>query len=259
MLLLSGKFEEAIQAYQKLWEEDGENNYVVRGLVRAYWAAGRSKDLENYLQRFFSERPDSASVRYGLGFAFYLDKRFLESQKILREALEQDPENALVLNNLGAVLVHLKALDEAVQRVKAAITINPAELMFYRNLYSVYTNSGRTGIFLKEYQEHLKNGQGRIAFGYGSVFAQNLRQRSFRLYSEGDVPGAIEKILAMVDIYREIDHTPGLVAGLFSLGLLYEEQGEMGQARGNYRNVLKINPNHIQAREKVRQLGTQPN
>jgi len=74
------------------------------------------------------------------------------------------------------------------------------------------------------------------------------------LYSDGDVPGAIEKILAMVDIYREIEHTPGLVAGLFSLGLLYEERGDVERSRENYRNVLKINPNHIQAREKVRQF-----
>jgi len=254
MLLLSGKFEEAIQAYQKLWEEDEINSYAIRGLVRAYWAAGQSKDLKKYLNRFLSEHPDSSSARYGLGFTFYLDKRFYESEKILREVLEQNPENALALNTLGAVLVHLKSLDEAVQRVKEAIAIDPSELMFYRNLYSIYSKGDRTGIFLKEYQEHLKKGKRQVAFGYGSIFAQNLRQRSFRLYSDGNVPGAIEKILAMVDIYREIEHTPGLVAGLFSLGLLYEERGEVERSRENYRNVLKINPNHIQAREKVRQF-----
>ncbi len=254
MLLLSGKFEEAIQAYQKLWEEDENNNYAVRGLVRAYWAAGQSTDLESYLNRFFSKHPDSSSARYGLGFTLYLDKRFFESEKILREALEQNPENALALNTLGAVLVLLKSLDEAVQRVKEAIAIDPSELMFYRNLYGIYSNSGRTEIFLKEYQEYLKKGERQVTFGYGSIFAQKLRQRSFRLYSDGNVPGAIEKILAMVDIYREIEHTPGLVAGLFSLGLLYEERGEVERSRENYRNVLKINPNHIQAREKVRQF-----
>ena len=254
MLLLTGKFEGAIQAYQKLWEEERANNYVLRGLVRAYWAAGRSQDLENYLNEFLSNHPDSSSARYGLGFTFYLDKRFYESEKNLREALEQDPENALALNNLGAVLVHLQSVDEAVQKVKDAITINPSELMFYRNLYGIYANGGRAGNFLQEYHQHLKKGKRQAAFGYGSIFAQRLRQQSFRLYSEEDVPGAIEKILAMIGIYREIDHVSGLVAGLFSLGLLYEEQGELERARENYRNVLKINPNHIQAREKVREL-----
>ena len=254
LLLLNGKFEEAIQAYQNLWEEDGGNDYAVRGLVRAYWAAGRSKDLESYLNGFLSNHPASSSARYGLGFLFYLDKRFYESEKILREALEQDPKNALALNNLGAVLVHLKSPAEAVQKVKEAIAVNPSELMFYRNLYGIYSNSNQAENFLKEYHQHLKKGERQAAFGYGSIFAQSLRQRSFRLYSEGDVPGAIEKILAMIGIYREIEHAPGLVAGLFSLGLLYEEQGELERAGENYRNVLKINPDHIQAREKVRQL-----
>lgn len=254
MLLLSEKFDEAIQAYQKLWEDDGENNYAVRGLVRAYWAAGRAQDLENYLDGFLSNHPNSSSARYGLGFLFYLDKRFYESEKILREVLAQDPKNALALNNLGAVLVHLKSLPEAVEKVKQAIAAHPSELMFYRNLYGIYANGGRTESFLKEYQTHLKNGERQTAFGYGSVFAQSLRQRSFRLYAEGDVPGAIQKILAMVDIYREIDHASGRVAGLFSLGLLYEEQGELERAREYYRNLLKINPDHIQAREKIRQF-----
>jgi len=60
--------------------------------------------------------------------------------------------------------------------------------------------------------------------------------------------------MAMVDIYREIDHASGRVAGLFSLGLLYEEQGELERAREYYRNLLKINPDHIQAREKIRKF-----
>ena len=254
MFLLSGKFEAAIQAYQKLWEADEKNNYAVRGFVRAYSAADKSTELENYLNRYLSKHPDSSSARYGLGFTRYLDKRFLESEKMLREALKKDSENALALNTLGAVLVHLQSLDEAVQRVKEAIAIDPSELMFYRNLFGIYSKGGRTGAFLQAYQEHLKKGERQIAFGYGSIFAQTLRQRSFRLYSDGNVPGAIEKILAMVVIYREIEHAPGLVAGLFSLGLLYEERGELELSRENYRKVLKINPNHIQAREKFRQL-----
>ena len=47
---------------------------------------------------------------------------------------------------------------------------------------------------------------------------------------------------------------PGIVAGLFSLAVLYEEQGKVELALEKYREVLKINPEHIQAREKSRSL-----
>ena len=55
LLLLNGKFEDAIQTYQKLWDEDDKNNHAVRGLVRAYWAAGRSKDLEKSFGDYISK------------------------------------------------------------------------------------------------------------------------------------------------------------------------------------------------------------
>jgi len=58
----------------------------------------------------------------------------------------------------------------------------------------------------------------------------------------------------MLEFYREIDHQPGVVAGFFSLAVLYEEQGEIEQAVTYYREVLKINPQHIQAQERMRSL-----
>jgi len=51
-----------------------------------------------------------------------------------------------------------------------------------------------------------------------------------------------------------INTDSGIVAGLFSLAVLYEEQGKLELAFEKYREVLKINPQHIQAREKLRSL-----
>ena len=59
----------------------------------------------------------------------------------------------------------------------------------------------------------------------------------------------------MLDLYREVNHEPGIVAGLFSLAVLYEEQGKVDLALEKYQEVLKINPQHVQARQKLGELG----
>jgi predicted TPR repeat methyltransferase len=46
----------------------------------------------------------------------------------------------------------------------------------------------------------------------------------------------------------------GQVPILFSLGLLHEESGNVQKSQDFFRQVLSINPDHIQAREKVQPL-----
>jgi tetratricopeptide (TPR) repeat protein len=187
-----------------------------------------------------------------LGYAFYLQGRLEESRRVLIEALSFDRENALALNNLAAVLVELKEYASALKRVKEAINIAPNELMFYRNLQMIYTSSGQPDKFEEEYRHLLAEGFPEKAKGYGLVLAQQLRQKSFRLYAEGKIDAAISTIISMSELYHEINHKPGMVASLFSLAVLYEEQGKAELALEKYREVLKINPRHIQAREKFR-------
>ena len=126
-------------------------------------------------------------------------------------------------------------------------------MMFYRNLKLIYEKQGRPQVFRKEYDGQREAGHRVVARNYGHVLAQALRQQSFRAYVEGDKATSIQKTLEMLEIYREIEHLPGVVAGHFSLGLLYEESGDEGKALAQFQELLKINPSHIQAREKIRE------
>ncbi len=119
----------------------------------------------------------------------------------------------------------------------------------------IYISSGKPDQFEEEYRHLLAEGFPAKAKRYGLILAQQLRQKSFKLYVDGKINETIKTIVDMLDIYREINHGPGIVAGLFSLAVLYEEQGKIELALEKYREVLKINPQHIQAREKSRSLG----
>ena len=253
-LLLSKKPGEALKVFKDLWQLEPQNSYAVRGIVRSYNALDQLPEVVDSLSPFLEESTRASSAAYGLGYAFYLQGKFNKSQKVLSRALGFDSRNVLALNTMAAVQAELKEYESALQKVKEAINIAPGELMFYRNLQMIYSMSGQSGKFENEYKRLLNDNDPTRAKGYGLVLAQKLRQKSFKLYADGKVDECINAISDMLTIYRAINHESGVVAGLFSLAVLYEEQGKDKLALEKYGEVLKINPQHIQAREKSKIL-----
>ena len=145
-----------------------------------------------------------------------------------------------------------KQFAKAIPLVKSAIKNNPQELMFFRNLQKIYREMEDEQRFSSEFEVYKKEGPAAIAAGYGKALARSLRQKGFQSFSQGKLETAIKNFSELVAIYQEINYKEGLVPGLFSLGLLYEEVGELGKAQEYFRSVLKINPDHIQARERVK-------
>jgi len=252
--LFSKKPQDALKIFQDLWRNEPQNNYAVRGIIRSHQALDTLPEAVSSLKGYLEEHPQSSSASYGLGYIFYLQGMFKKSEKVLSEALGFDPKNTLALNTLAAVLAESKDYAGALKNVRKAISIDPNELMFYRNLQMIYASSGKPGKFEDEYRHLLDEGFLKRAKNYGLILAQKLRQKSFKLYVDKKIDETIKAIKEMLGFYREVNHEPGIVAGLFSLAVLYEEQGKVDLALEKYREVLKINPQHIQAREKSRTL-----
>jgi tetratricopeptide (TPR) repeat protein len=255
-LLMAKKPGEALAIFKDLWQKEPQNSYAVRGIVRSYQALEKLPEAMALLNGYLEKHPQSSSAAYGFGYAFYLQGKYKESRDVLNEALSFDRKNVLALNNLSVVEAEFKEYPSALKKVKEAISLAPSELMFYRNLQMIYASSGKADKFEEEYRHLLAEGSPEKARGYGLVLAQLLRQKSFKLYADGKIDGSIKAITGMLDLYREVNHKPGIVAALFSLAVLYEEQGKLKQALEKYRDVLKINPQHIQSQEKERFLGS---
>ena len=249
LLLGRHEFAKALKAYQDMLAEGDSSSSVFRGLVKSYQGLGERADA--FLLNYDQAHPELSSVQYGLGYWYYLQGENGLAETHFKESLERDPKNALAWNNRGALKIRTKSYSEAVEMVHRAIRLEPGNQLFYNNLWVIFDEMGSTGLFLAKYEKHVNDTDKTMAVGYGKTLAKSLRQESFRHYAEGDLDHAIEKNRQLVQIYREIEHMPGLVAGLFGLGLLYEEAGRQDEAQDSFRKVLKINPQHIQARERL--------
>ena len=247
-----GEYDQAIKIYRSLLESGERGSTLFRGLIRAWRASGKSLLAKEFIREFISKNPDCSGCWYGSGYLNYLEKQDIEAEKNFLKAIELNPANAMAWNNLGAVKTRTKSYTLAIKDVKEAIRLEPGNSMFYNNLWIIYGELGDNGLFFAEFEDYVLKGPRKLAVGYGKAIARRLRQKGFAAYSKGNLEKALKQFQDMVEIYRKIDHKPGLVQGLFSLGLLLEEKGEPSLALEKYRQLLEINPNHIQAREKLK-------
>jgi tetratricopeptide (TPR) repeat protein len=247
-----GEYDQAIKIYQSLLKSGERGSTLFRGLIRTWRDSGKSLLAKEFIQEFIDNNPDCSGCWYGFGYLDYLEKQDAEAEKKFLKAIELNPANAMAWNNLGAVKTRTKSYTLAVDDVKEAIRLDPNNSMFYNNLRIIYEDMGADGLFFAEFESYVLKGPRKLAVGYGKAIAQRLRQKGFAAYSKGNLEKTLKQFQDMVEIYRKIDYKPGLVQGLFSLGLLLEEKGERVLALEKYRQLLEINPNHIQAKEKIR-------
>ena len=251
-LLKESLNEEALLLYQSLVLKDGANGYAFRGLVRAYKRMGRLDEAESWVETYLTEKPFSSAALYASGYIFFLKEDIKKAEELFKKALEQDDTNALALNNLGAIRLSKKSYTQAVNLVRKAIQINPKEPMFFKNLETIYKQMGNPSLIITDYNFYLKEKEDLdLIRGYGMAVGRNMRQASFRLYNKGYLEKTILKWVEIEKIYKEIDHQSGLVSVYFSLGILYEEKGESQNAKNYFDLVLKLNPLHIQAKERL--------
>ena len=252
ILLKRSLNEEALLLYQSLVLKDGANGYAFRGLVRAYKGMSRLDDAESWVETYLIEKSFTSAALYASGYIFYLKEDVKKAEELFKKALELDDANALALNNLGAVRLSEKSYTQAVKLVRKAIQINPKEPMFFMNLETIYKQMGNPSLIITDYNFYLKEKEDLdLIRGYGMAVGRNMRQASFRLYNKGYLEKTILKWVEIEKIYKEIDHQSGLVSVYFSLGILYEEKGEFQNAKNYFDLVLKLNPLHIQAKERL--------
>jgi tetratricopeptide (TPR) repeat protein len=254
--LYRNEFSESISYYKKGIEKDKADAYLFRGLAQAFNRSGKTNEGTEIFNQYLQTSPPNAL--YGLGYLHYLMEEKEQSQTFLREAIKMNPQHALAMNNLGAILSEENTFEEALSFVKRAISINPKEGMFYRNLQIIYSKMGKGEVFEKEYEGALKEGLTDRATGYGKAFATYLRQQGFKFFSQGKAERSVKAFEKIVEVYRAIKHPGGELAGLFGLGSLHEELGNEEKAFELYREILKINPNHIQAKQRLESYQKRP-
>ncbi len=256
-LLKMGQFEGAEAIYSKLFETGAENPYVVRGLVKAKAGLKKVDEVVEFLEEYLKKNPDSSSVLYGLGLASFINEEPEKAESYLNRAIEKNARNSPAYNTLAVLYFDKNDYQNAIQKLQTAIEKSPGDLLVYRNLLRTYQAMGQEETFLKEFAAAKSQKSRANTLGYGRAYAAFLRQEGFRAYEAGKMDKTLEHMTSMLKVYQDIKHPTGEVSALFSLALLEEERDQKNAALEHYRSLLKINPDHIQARERIKEIEQQ--
>jgi len=250
LLFARGLYKESIEKCKEILKTEKERSYIFRMMLKAWQAMNDLASAEQFLKGY--SKSGSTHFWYATGYLNYLKADYPKAEEAFKQAIELEPENGLAWNNLGAVFSEKKQYVLAVEKVKKAIEVNPKEPMFVWNLNKIYKEMGESDRFKNEYENFLQQNFKQLAWVYGKILVRVIRQSAFGSYSKGELDQAILGFEEMLKIYQEIGDTKGEVPAYFSLGLLHEEKGNAEKAQEYFRRVLAINPNHIQAREKIK-------
>ncbi len=254
VLFARKRYVESLEKFKSVLKSEEGTSYIFRTMLKAWNAIGGLNDAENFLQSYQKSNKDSSHVWYAFGYLNYLQENYPAAGKNFERAIKINPENGLAWNNWGAIFSERKQFAVAVEKVQRAIKANPKEPIFIWNLHKIYLEMGEPNRFKSEYKNLLTQNSKQLAWGYGKTLVRVIRQKAFGSYAKGELDKAILGFEEMLEIYQEIGDVKGQVPALFSLGLLNEEKGNTQIAQEFFARVLAINPNHIQARDKIKPL-----
>jgi serine/threonine-protein kinase len=133
----TGRYEEAVSAYQAILEKDASNIEAQRGLANTYKSCKRYDEAEKAYKKAIDLKPSYWAGHLDLGGFYFFRKRYAEAVDEYRRVVDLTPDNAGGFSGLGASYYELERYGEAEDAFKKSIAIEPTYRL-YSNLATLY-------------------------------------------------------------------------------------------------------------------------
>jgi len=175
-------------------------------------------------------KPDYAEAHVNLG-KIAIDRGKIElGERACRKAIEADPKLAQAYVNLGMVLREQKKVDEALIYAKKSVELDPRNGAAQSNLGNVYMD-------LERYKEALSCFRRAMEFQPSFATSYFNYGNALRLLHVLDkAHDSYEKAVSLEPDRGEFYHNHGLV---------YQEQGQHGEALQKFRLAHELSPTHL--------------
>ena len=139
-----GKYDEAIQAYDRAIEIDPEDAETWGNKGDALYNQGKYDEAILALDRVIELDPEYSMAWNNKGYAFVLQGKYEEAIQALDKAIELDPNNANAWDSKGEALRRQGKYEEAIQALNKAIELDPNNADAWDNKGNALKALGRT-------------------------------------------------------------------------------------------------------------------
>jgi len=254
---------------------DFERNYLSVGFV--FYERGYFEQAQQFFGQALKDDPSSAEALYGLGSAYLQQQKTTEARDCFERALKLNATYPGTLpncwNNLGILAAREGKFDLAIQYFQRALQIDPKHSIALQNLGSAYRQK-------KEWPEAKEALERALAlnaddpeanYSLGMVYAQqNDTEHAYEylqraIVSRPAYPEALNNLgilylhmrrpaEAIQSFEQCIRVAPTYDQAYLNLARVYEIEGDREKARTILQELLKQHPDHVQAKEGLKQL-----
>ena len=188
----TGKYEEAVDQFQRAVQLEPSNEDALIGLGGAYERLGKPQDAENSYKKIVSLRQNYWRG-YNLLGAFYLRQaQYDDATKMFQKVIERTPESFRGYANLGATYLYQAKYAEAIKPLERSLAIHPTA--------DTYSNLGTAYYYQHQFKEAAQSYQKAVQLNNGDY--TNWGNLGEAAYLAGDHPQAIESYRKAIILAR---------------------------------------------------------
>jgi tetratricopeptide (TPR) repeat protein len=235
------RWHEAIAEYQAALALRPLYPDALNNMGHALTELARPAEALPYLEAAAKLQPRNPAIWNNLGNALADLNRFDEALRAYRRALELDPSHPDTHNNLGVALARQGQWNEALEHLQEAVRLRPNHASSHCNLGNAWAAQGRWAEAEHAYRRALalQPDDARTWNNLGNVLVESGRW--------SDAEAAYRRSLAL---------DPRNAETHFNLAQLLLRQGRTPEARQHLLEVLRLRPDHPEARSQWERLST---
>lgn len=151
-----GEYDEAIQAFQQVVEEDPQNLKAHRGLAAAYAQSGKT-DLAIEQYRKLTQIDLSNGVAWlNLGAIYIQQGKFQDAVKTIRQGMIKEKRSAIAFYYMGEAHVGLNQTSMAMTGFKEAIKLDPQMINAHIGLGNLYLEMKSHAQAIRHFEDAVK-------------------------------------------------------------------------------------------------------
>jgi len=140
-----GRYEEAVQQFQRSLDVDHNSDETLRSLAAAYQKLGNATAAEEAYRKAILLRPNYWGVYSAFGAFYYNQARYGDAVGMFKKTVELAPLYYNGYSNLGAMYLLLGKYSEAVETLRHSILLRPSA--------DAYGNLGTAYFYMRRYSD----------------------------------------------------------------------------------------------------------
>lgn len=231
MCLKEGLKKDAADEYNKIAEVYVKNNDV--------------KEAESFFNQALSIDPDNRKAAFGIGNLRLKQDKLQDGINILEGILEKRPDDVKTLNLFIDASTKAGDYAKAEKSLRHLITLEPDNLTHHERLGYVYLKKAAFGNAIFEFKIIIDDLAQKHEFDKIKKIVQDILEADNK---------NIDARTMLIDVYEKTGNEGGKIAEYLSIADIYLEQADLEKAANVYREVLKIDPNNIEAKKRLDEI-----